>query len=541
MTKKIAASAGGKAPRTRMSGPKRVLLALGIAGGLAAIPAAMAVGWALSAKPANDYDPIPDLHALILETQGFPPDTPFPFISLFIDPFQATLVDVLGKGIAVEPQYKGAACTTIDALEFLVLPYDPALDAVRTGAKPVGEFDFGSLNQYTEATLMDSPAACMEFILWYRQAVLDDGRIVQMLDDVRNGIEPLSPPIELFGGQVSTDSSALSTRRRLINLCMHEFRIALVSGNPDEAIAWFDRGMAMAQSLRSIPHPFILHESDAEMSILMQGVIHLLSHKCLAADELDRIVRCLDRCSDSEDEPVIASYREIEYRYWAASRFTESGIAVWREIAMDHWFGSSLPEKPPAITNLRGLIVPRRDATLAAFRDNDAALLRWHRLPVSDRDASPDHPDRSFARLNSAIRFPMVQETNLHVMQFQDNRRVISAVFRAAIAIERFHRRNGHYPASLAEFEPEFAHELPTNPLQPGEPLAYARLDGDGDRFPVRYLLAPRSRYKYSIFNPFGSPDDGSDGWLAKNAVNLPIGFRLWERQQEPSLDESTD
>ncbi|MGP1347712.1 MAG: hypothetical protein ACTS3F_13730 [Phycisphaerales bacterium] len=473
-----------------------------------------------------DHDPVPEVRALVLEAQGHDPSAPIPASTAW-DRLIEALEDAAAEVRGAHPELAdGSMYAGIHAYEMFWLPHDPALDGIRTGASDPDGFDFASLDEMTRRSVPDLEAD-LRISLLVREAALKHGGARRALDELREGSSLIVPVIDHDDGWINVSAGTFFLAPRHIALyCAHEMRMALMDGDTEEAVAWFDRGLAMIQALQRVPTMTTGIMASTALSAFQMSAMILVTHPEFSEVHLRRLDGSLLRLDDRESIlQRLERFAEIELRYWASRRFARSGIAVWREIAVDHGSVVEPRDKPPAITNLYGLVIPRRDTAMAALDEFGQAMERWERLPVSERPDSPDHPFEAADRVPAAFRFDSLSSFTPMLIHQRDDHVVLVAGFRAMLAIELFHRRNGRYPETLAELVPEFSAELPTNPIEPGEPFAYQRLES-GSTLGVGYLIAARSRCgEVDGFQVWRS-DDGSDDWIRRNAINLPPALR---------------
>jgi hypothetical protein len=151
-----------------------------------------------------------------------------------------------------------------------------------------------------------------------------------------------------------------------------------------------------------------------------------------------------------------------------------------------------------------------RTATLRYFtRLADAGRLPWPERRAAVESISADEPDGP-----EPVHFIGLQMDRLVTIFQSAQARGRCAV--AAFAVERYRRRHGHWPDSLAALVPEFLPAVAADPFD-GQPLRYGRLANGR----VIYSVGP------GLMDVAGKLVDGQP-WPA----GTDLSFRLWEVAQ---------
>ncbi|MDB6006058.1 MAG: hypothetical protein JWR15_3045 [Prosthecobacter sp.] len=189
-----------------------------------------------------------------------------------------------------------------------------------------------------------------------------------------------------------------------------------------------------------------------------------------------------------------------------SSHDTPGGIYLWRIMPgglFDHW------KSVVVELELQHLIHPlkngglqesvRRAEEIAAELTQNSSMLR--------------HPDHIIARLI----LPSVSMVSSHALLLDARRQQALA----ALALERFFVKHGHYPAALAELTPEFVPAVPLDPC---------------DGKPLRYRTTSSGRYQLWSVGFDGKDDDGKVTVDAKGVskMNKREYVGDWSWQYEP-------
>lgn len=273
-----------------------------------------------------------------------------------------------------------------------------------------------------------------------------------------------------------------------------------------------------------------------QVGLAIGGVaVDMLTEHALAPDLLDdaALTRLAHRIGTLGGMPVdlnLASGR-LMFDDFLQRFFTDDGAGSGRYVhgaIIEHLddLGAARPQSTmfaaaapllAAATPSRRELDRRIDAYVAAIT-HDAALPMWHR---SERTQA----DRRMAEIMQGLRLTLSPMESLMAHQddhfarlfvtrdlFQTRRDAAATV----LALELFRRREGRWPADLADLEPAYLPALPIDPAD-GRPLRYRLIDGapclyslgvDADDDAGRPTADPRDAFAFAD-SPPAAPADG--------------------------------
>jgi hypothetical protein len=394
------------------------------------------------------------------------------------------------------------------------LPGDPARDILlhqrRQAAAEQMEVNIGALSRNHRPTT--AMMRSLRGIMAQSAQAVDQAR--QLADLPAGRPEDGGRPILLNLSMVS----AMRSRQVATLLQMHAL-LAAEDGRPDEAL---HDARAMLAAARAAAEPPML--INGLMAMAVRHVTAASIERTLAQGEpgpAALLATQRDVETGRDDDLWLRSLRGERATQEDLVRAIDEGrVTQQQRDEMDTWDVSPVTGWPTIdrwIDRMRG----------GGYRKQHVAeTVRYYTAIIELVKESPDAPKRKpdalAAILNS--RSPAVAkwlETVDQMIVADRRQRAILSTVAAALAVERFRRDGGRWPASFAEMVPGYLKNVPIDPF---------------DLQPLRYKHLPDGVVIYAV-GPDGVDDGGAVHTPAPGPLAVDIGVRLWDvahRRQPP-------
>lgn len=291
----------------------------------------------------------------------------------------------------------------------------------------------------------------------------------------------------------------LGPARQLARICAARMQQAFEADDPVAFRQSLEQGLALARIINQ--QPLLIDAMvGAAIDVLMLEQLEEIMHKSPRTEFLDAMAEALARQPGTTLGPYHARGERIGALDTLAWVFSDPSRA-------------RLGPMSPALAQVFGASV--RGGRLSTFANNRRQFERHFDDLEAQLKADPhERPPRAPAASNLLLLNLLVPATE-RAAQSRDRVVLQRRGVVAMIAIERFHRRTGSYPSTLAEIPGDLLTAPPIDPYS-GKPLGYRRLESP-DAHGRGYIL-------YSVGHD-GTDDGGVDAEAErKRSGTLQVG-----------------